>query len=321
MVIQNSSIEGANDEAIEDAASRIHEASRVQQMNIDNNHSRVIIVHEKSYMVISPPLKNKDDDYDGVRAFDGDNSTRSITTRDNYTEDDDIESNILYLEEKKRILKKVKIHREKEKAYIALNAHRIANGWEPPSRRSRSSSIWSEAKAMIEEFKLDGVGRICSDSEEGSSSEMVSSASIGTETQGSPSLYSSPEICQHPSTLSSSPPDTHVKNTSRTRKRQKIDISEVKHISSTEYAKECAGNEVEETITEDRDVHRGSTRRSSTRQHCVSPTARCQQAREMQLSMGSRKWTSQAVLKQIFGLTRAAISEHRRSIIGTGKGE
>lgn len=320
-MIQNTSIEGANDEAIEDAATRIHAASRPHRMNADSNLSHIFVADEKNNMVASLLLYSSDDNSDETSTCDGDNSTNSTSTSDNSAEVDSIESNLLYLEEKKQILKKAKLHMEKEKAYITLNAHRIANGRDPPSRRSTSPSIWSEAKAMVEEFKLDGVGGIRIDSEEGSSSEMVSSTINDSELRGSLSSHVAPDMRQPHSTSSSSSLDTWAKNTSRTRKRRKIDISRVKHISSAEYARECAGNDVEATATDDRDDGGGTTKRSSTRQHFMSPTGRCQQASEIQRSMDPRKWISQAVAKQIFALTHAAISEHRRSITGAGKGE
>lgn len=303
MVIHTISLEGANDEAIEDAASRIHEASRLRPRNVDTN-LRNNIGDEKRSMVFSVSSDTRDDKSDFINAFGGESSMSNSIGSDNYSDEDDIESDILYLEAKKRILRKAKIHQEKEKAYIALNAHNIVNGGEPSSRRSGSSSIWSEAKEMIEAFKLDAVGG----EEEG---ESMPSSSNDVETRANTSSHSSSDLCVSSSRRSSSPPHPHRKKAIRTRKRRKIDISMVKLLSSADFEKERTGDEVEVTITEDGGTH----------QLFVCPTTRCQEASEMHLSMDSRKWISQAMLMQIFALTNAAISEHRRSIIGVGKRE
>ena len=165
MGIHNISLEGANDEAIEYAASRIHEASRLRsrtaEINLRNN-----IGDDKSSMILSAPSDNRDDKSDFIDAFVGVNSMSNSIGSDNYSDDDDIESDILYLEAKKRILIKAKIHQEKEKAYIALNAHNIVNGREPSARCSRSSSIRSEAKAMIEAAQKKGPAEVNGDDED-----------------------------------------------------------------------------------------------------------------------------------------------------------
>jgi hypothetical protein len=295
MVIQNISIEGAYDEAIEDAANRIHEASRPQHMI---SSSGVLLVDEKN---------DNSDNFDDISALGFDNTT-SIATSDTYTDDDDIESNILYLEEKQIILKNVKFRREKEQAYIAVNAHNdIVNGRESSSRLTGPSSIWSEAKAIIDECRVVG----------------VKGSRIEEEESNSSNSNSAPDICLSLLPLSSSLPDSYVNNTSRTRKRPKIDLSMVKHISSAQFAKEYATNEAEVNKTEDGgdQNHMCITGRSPIYQNCISSTGRWQQAREMQLATDSRNWISQAALKQILALTNTAISEHRHSIIATGRSE
>jgi len=333
MVIQNMSIEGAYDEAIEDAARRILEASRPQRMvaigrtnsmsaiNVGNIPSPdEMIVDEKNDMMMSSPSDNYDNNSDEISALDGDNST-SASTCGNYTDDDDIESNIQYLEEKKRILKRAKMQEEKEEAYIADNAYDIVNGLEPSARRDGSSSIWSEAKAMVEEFKLVGVGGGRTEEEDINFPDLVSSSVSDTKKQGSTASHTAPDICLSRFPLSSSSLDSHANNAFLTRKRPKINLSMVKQVSSTEYSKDYAGNEEEVARAEDGDDHTRITGRSLIHQNYVSPAATWEQAGEMQLATDSRNWISQAVLKQILTLTNSAISEHRRSIIMTGKGE
>lgn len=305
-MIKNISLEGANDEAIEDAASRIYEASRLRSRKIANNFQD-IIVDRKSRMILSLPIYNRDDKTHSNSAFNGEKSAGSSSISDDYSDEDDIESSILYLEEKKIILKKAKIHQEREKAYFARNAHNIVNGRELSSRHSRSSSIWSEAKAMIEEFKVDAVVGSRSEEEDG---ELGSSSINEVEYRTSISSHSAHDLSSN-SKSSLSSPERHRRNGFRSRKRRKIDISMVKLVSSAEFEKERAELELEVTPCEDRvDIMTG-----------FSPTTRLLQASEMQLSMDSRKWISQAVLKQILVLSNAAISEHRRSITGAGKWE
>ena len=103
--MKSTSIEGANDQAIEDAASRIHEASRPQPMGVGCNQSGGFESHDNINICASPYKENLDDDSDGSSAFDGDNSTRSNTSNTsacdyNFIEDEDIENSIIYLEEK-----------------------------------------------------------------------------------------------------------------------------------------------------------------------------------------------------------------------------
>ena len=141
--------------------------------------------------------------------------------------------------------------------------------------------------------------------------ESMPSSSNDVEPRANTSSHSVSDLCLSSSRLSPSPPDPHRKKAFPTRKRRKIDISMVKLVSSSDFEKKRARDEVEVTITED----------GGTRQLFVCPTTTCQEASEMYLSMDSRKWISQAMLMQIFALTNAAISEHRRSIIGAGKRE
>lgn len=328
MVIQNISMEGAYAEAIEDAASRIHEAIRPQRIfpsssislsiiSIGKTSSAdIIVIDDKNDMVSSPPQCDNVNNSDEISALDGDNST---TSSDNYTDDDDLESNIFYLEEKKRILKKAKIQMEKEETYIAFNAHNMINGRDPSSRCARSSSIWSEAKAMIEEFRVVGVGISRNEEEEDSPPDLVSTSVSDVESRQSSSSHPAPDNCISftPSLL----PDISVDNTCQTRKRLRIDLSTVKQISSAEFSKECAKNEAEATGTKGWGDHICITGRSPIQQIYISPSERWQQASEMQLAIDSRNWISEHVLKQIFALTKAALSNHRRSIMTKGRGE
>ncbi len=320
--MKNTSVESANDQAIEDAASRIYEASRLQPMNVGCNQSQGIILHDRKGAVASPQIENEDDDSDERSAFDGDKSTTGRNTSSDtmacdysFIEDEDIENDIIYLEEKKRILKKAKIHMEKEKAYTAFSAHHIVNGRELPFRRRRNSSIWSEAKAVMKKIMMR------SDSEEVSPTEIVSFNVNDCERRENASSQSTPAIVRHPSTHSSSQPDTNSKTSSRARKRRKIDISKVQHISSTEYAKMCARKKEETALSSDGADDTGGAKRRSPRQHYFSATTRCQQVREMQLSMDSKNWISEVVLQQIFALSYAAIANHRCSMSTKGKGQ
>ena len=140
MISQNISIEGAYDEAIEDAASRIYEASRPQPIITDNScdgntislvqdsvrNIDEVVADENTSMALSRSLSNNDNNSDEIYALVGHNSIRTSIS-DSYTYDNDIVSDILFLEEKKRILKKAKVRNEKEEAYIAINARDISN--------------------------------------------------------------------------------------------------------------------------------------------------------------------------------------------------
>merc|ERR1711907_596146 len=120
MMVQ--SIEGAFDEAIETAARKIHAASGCRMITGEGNPSTV-----------KENVTSNDDGNDKCK--------------------NDIESSILFLEEKKQILKKTRTAKKKEEAYIAFNAHLILSGRE---RYSSRSSIWSEAKEIIDEYKKEG---------------------------------------------------------------------------------------------------------------------------------------------------------------------
>lgn len=319
--MKNTSVESANDQAIEDAASRIYEASRPQPMNVGCNKSPGIIAHDKRGAVASPQTETEDDDSDESSTFDGDSSTRTNTSSNttacdyNFFEDEDIENNIIFLEEKKRILKKAKVHFEKEKAYTAFYAQHIANGRELPFRRRRNPSIWSEAKAMMKKIMMR------SDSEEVSPTEIPSSNSNDCERVENASSQSTPAILRHPSTHSSSQPDTQEKSTSSARKRRKIDVSNVEHISSAEYAKVYARKGVEFVSSDNEDDGTGDAKRRSPRPHYFSATTRYQQVREIQLSMNSKNWITEAMLQEIFALSYTAIANQRRSISRKGKGQ
>lgn len=319
--MKNTSVESANDQAIEDAASRIYEAIRPQPMNIDCNQSPGIIAHDKRGAVASPQTETEDDDSDESSTFDGDSSTRTNTSSNttacdcNFFEDEDIENHIIFLEEKKRILKKAKVHLEKEKAYTAFYAQHIVNGRELPLRRRRNPSIWLEAKAMMKKIMMR------SDSEEVSPTEILSSNANDFERVEKASSQSTPVILRHPPTHSSSQPDTQEKSTSSARKRRKIDVSNVEHISSAEYAKAYARKGFEFESSDDEDDGTGDAKRRSPGPHYVSATTRYQQVREMQLSMNSKNWISEAMLQEIFALSYTAIANQRRSMSTKGKGQ
>jgi len=267
MVIQNNmSIESAYDEAIKVSARRIHLASRPMGQ-------------EESGV-------KKNSDYDN----DSDTSTC----------DSDIESHILFLEEKKRILEKAETRRRHETAYIAHSAHDILNDREFSSSRSGcSSSVWSEAKAILDEYK-NGTGV---NNEEDEGSDNVSSFSFLNEKKR---LYSSPSLpSSNYNTILSTAGKFVSSLTSPNKKRPKIDLSLVDQVSSTRF-----------------DAYNDDNASSSNIKCCIiSETTRCQQASDMQFATDSRHWISQVDLHQIFTLTNAAIAKHRLSLITTTKPE
>jgi hypothetical protein len=265
MVIQNKSIEGAYDKAIEDAAGRIHEASRPQRSNSstlsntiknveDTSRGNIIIAGEKNSKLLSLQLPDHHKFFDEICALGSDNSISTVTG-DSHMDDEDIVSNLLFLEEKKRILKKAKIRNEKEEAYIAVNAHDISNRREPCSRCVGSSSIWSEARQIIEKFKISGEKESGCEGDEERFQDFVPSSIEGQEKTSSSSDPTS-ESCSPTLPLSSPPSssrttmESYVEKISSTRKRPIIDLSMVRQVSSAEFSKECFEKEVDLTRTE-----------------------------------------------------------------------
>ena len=251
----NMTVESAYDEAVEGLGIPIYEASRPSFAS-NGNDSR----HSEKH-------GNSDE----------------ICATDSFLDEDDLESNIKFLEEKKLILKKAKLKRKKEEAYIALNAYVIANGQNPSSRCDEASSIWSKARALADEYKIGGRG----EDDEENSLELATSKVKSKRTRDD---------------SSNSVPGTYVNKIYQTRKRLKIDLSTVNHINSTEFAK-TYGNEEGAAKIENRGIYH----------NCISSTARLQLVREMQLAIDSRNWISQAVLKQILASTNIALSAYRRS--------
>mmetsp|Transcript_27879 Transcript_27879/g.65528 ORF Transcript_27879/g.65528 Transcript_27879/m.65528 type:complete len:333 (-) Transcript_27879:145-1143(-) len=318
MVSQNVSIEGAYDEAIEDAASRIYEASRPQRIiasnsSDSNTSSQVsnvdeIVKDEKSSIALSP-LINDDDNSEEIYALVG-HKRMSTSISDNYTYDGDIESDILYLEEKKRILKKAKVRNEKEEAYIAINARDISNRKEFCSRRFRSSEIWAEARRIVKKYKLSGEAGSRSDEDEANLPDLISSTIGDAERQGSTSPHSAPEFCS-PIVPSSSPSvEKDEYDISSTRKRTRIDLSTVKQVTSTEFARESFVNEEDPTEAVGEHDHSCVTERRVPQRNHILNASNWKQVREMLLATDSRNWISEAALKQILVLSSTAIAEH-----------
>mmetsp|Transcript_16020 Transcript_16020/g.16006 ORF Transcript_16020/g.16006 Transcript_16020/m.16006 type:complete len:278 (+) Transcript_16020:53-886(+) len=264
MMIQNNmSIASAYDEAIKVSARRIHLASRPMGQEESGGLK-----------------KNSDCDNDS----------------DTSTCESDIESHILFLEEKKRILEKAETRRRHETAYIASSAHDILNDRELSSSRSRgSSSVWSEAKAIIDEYQ-NGAGI---NNEEDEGSDNASSSSFLNEKKR---LYSSPSLpSSNYNTLLSTAGKFVSSLTSPNKKRPKIDLSLVDQVSSTRF-----------------DAYNDENASNSHINCCIiSETTRCQQASDMQFATDSRHWISQVDLQQIYTLTNAAIAKHRLSLIAT----
>merc|ERR1711924_449925 len=220
------------------------------------------------------------------------------TNSDNYMYDDDVESNILFLEEKKQILKKARFRKEKEQAYVALNAYAISNRREPYSRHTECSSIWSEAKKIVKKLKLSGGIGSRSEEDEGNSQDSMSSAVGGVEGQ-STSSQSEPEICSLTSSIAPSLSESCENGVASTRKRRRIDLSMVKKMTSKEFTKEYIAKEIDRTRSEDECDHESVAERKETERNHAFHTARWQQAREMLLAMDARKWISEAELKHI----------------------
>jgi len=273
MIHNNMSIEGAYDEAIEVAARRIHLASRP---NLEETSSSSSVGQEESDV-------KKNSDYDN----DSDTSTC----------ESDIESHILFLEEKKRILEKAETRRRHEHAYIAHSAHEILNDRELSSSRSGcSSSVWSDAKAILDEYK-NGAGV---NNEEDEGSDNASSSSFLNEKKR---LFSSPSLpSSNYNTILSTAGKFVSSLTAPNKKRPKIDLSLVEQVSSTRF-----------------DAYNNNDGASSSNINfgIISETTRCQQASDMQYATDSRHWISQVDLHQIFTLTNAAIAKHRLSLIAT----
>ncbi|OEU18439.1 hypothetical protein FRACYDRAFT_236717 [Fragilariopsis cylindrus CCMP1102] len=169
------SMEGAYDEAIEVAARRIHLAIRPTSMNASNSSSSLSENND------STAGGGQEEEVDSTSSDDNDSSEQQVLddannsinddsydSNDDDLEDEDIESTIQFLQEKILILKKVEARRKNEEAYIACNAHEIMNGREPShTNHVKSSSVWSEAKDLLEEYKIGvgGQGEVADDDE------------------------------------------------------------------------------------------------------------------------------------------------------------
>lgn len=335
MPIQNKSIEGAYDEAIEDAASRIYEASRPQRAiasnSSDNNNTslnrcsaeivsnvEVIVADEKTGMTLSQPSSYTGNNSNDIYDLMGDNDIIPRVCDNNIMFDDDIVSNIHFLEEKKQILKKVKVQNEKEKAYVAANAHDISNRREHDSHRTRPSAIWTDARKIVEKFKLSRERGSRSEEDEGYSHDSISSTVGDVERPESTPSHSESEIC---SPLMPSLPEYYEYNASSTRKRTRIDLSTVKQVSSTQFAKESLAKEGDLATSGDEHDDECHTEKKIAQQNHILNATRWQQVREMLLATDSRNWISEAALEQIFVLSSTAISEYQRSILATGDGQ
>ena len=324
------SMEGAYDEAIEVAARRIHLAIRptahettiTTSMNASHSSSSLSENEE------ADSTSSDDNDSSEQQVLDDANNSindDSYDSNDDDLEDEDIESTIQFLQEKILILKKVEARRKNEEAYIACNAHEIMNGREPShTNHVKSSSVWSEAKDLLEEYKIGvgGQGEVAED-DEGEQQQKRSLSPPPQQLQEQPSSSSNNN---YNNILSSAqnffPRSLQTATDEPKNKRLKIDLSFVKLISSTRFDVEASADFVGGTTTSmPPPLPTVSLRTSSNNLQnydtcCnISPNIRCQQASDMQFATDSRRWISQDALQQISITTNTAIAKHRYSLI------
>ena len=326
------SMEGAYDEAIEVAARRIHLAIRptahettiTTSMNASNSSSSLSENEE------ADSTSSDDNDSSEQQVLDDANNSindDSYDSNDDDLEDEDIESTIQFLQEKILILKKVEARRKNEEAYIACNAHEIMNGREPShTNHVKSSSVWSEAKDLLEEYKIGvgGQGEVADD-DEGEQQQKRSLSPPPQQLQEQPSSSSNNN---YNNILSSAqnffPRSLQTATDEPKNKRLKIDLSFVKLISSTRFDVEASADLVGGPPTSTSmppPLPTVSLRTSSNNLQnydtcCnISPNIRCQQASDMQFATDSRRWISQDALQQISITTNTAIAKHRFSLI------
>lgn len=325
------SMEGAYDEAIEVAARRIHLAIRptahettiTTSMNASNSSSSLSENEE------ADSTSSDDNDSSEQQVLDDANNSindDSYDSNDDDLEDEDIESTIQFLQEKILILKKVEARRKNEEAYIACNAHEIMNGREPShTNHVKSSSVWSEAKDLLEEYKIGvgGQGEVADD-DEGEQQQKRSLSPPPQQLQEQPSSSSNNN---YNNILSSAqnffPRSLQTATDEPKNKRLKIDLSFVKLISSTRFDVEASTDLVGGTTTTSMPPPlptvslRTSSNNLQNYDTCcnISPNIRCQQASDMQFATDSRRWISQDALQQISITTNTAIAKHRFSLI------
>ena len=325
------SMEGAYDEAIEVAARRIHLAIRptlhettiTTSMNASNSSSSLSENEE------ADSTSSDDNDSSEQQVLDDANNSindDSYDSNDDDLEDEDIESTIQFLQEKILILKKVEARRKNEEAYIACNAHEIMNGREPShTNHVKSSSVWSEAKDLLEEYKIGvgGQGEVADD-DEGEQQQKRSLSPPPQQLQEQPSSSSNNN---YNNILSSAqnffPRSLQTATDEPKNKRLKIDLSFVKLISSTRFDVEASADFVGGTTTTSMPPPlptvslRTSSNNLQNYDTCcnISPNIRCQQASDMQFATDSRRWISQDALQQISITTNTAIAKHRFSLI------
>ena len=326
------SMEGAYDEAIEVAARRIHLAIRptahettiTTSMNASNSSSSLSENEE------ADSTSSDDNDSSEQQVLDDANNSindDSYDSNDDDLEDEDIESTIQFLQEKILILKKVEARRKNEEAYIACNAHEIMNGREPShTNHVKSSSVWSEAKDLLEEYKIGvgGQGEVADDADEGEQQQKRSLSPPPQQLQEQPSSSSNNN---YNNILSSAqnffPRSLQTATDEPKNKRLKIDLSFVKLISSTRFDVEASADFVGGTTTTSMPPPlptvslRTSSNNLQNYDTCsnISPNIRCQQASDMQFATDSRRWISQDALQQISITTNTAIAKHRFSLI------
>ena len=326
------SMEGAYDEAIEVAARRIHLAIRptahettiTTSMNASHSSSSLSENEE------ADSTSSDDNDSSEQQVLDDANNSindDSYDSNDDDLEDEDIESTIQFLQEKILILKKVEARRKNEEAYIACNAHEIMNGREPShTNHVKSSSVWSEAKDLLEEYKIGvgGQGEVADDDEGEQQQQKRSLSPPPQQLQEQPSSSSNNN---YNNILSSAqnffPRSLQTATDEPKNKRLKIDLSFVKLISSTRFDVEASTDLVGGTTTTSMPPPlptvslRTSSNNLQNYDTCcnISPNIRCQQASDMQFATDSRRWISQDALQQISITTNTAIAKHRFSLI------
>lgn len=87
------------------------------------------------------------------------NSNDNGSENDSFISDDDLDSEISFLEKKQAILERASEALKRDEAYMVLKAHDIVNG----KYLLFGSSLWSEARAIIDVLKKEG-GGLLSDS-------------------------------------------------------------------------------------------------------------------------------------------------------------
>lgn len=166
------SIEGAYDQALEAAARRIQLVSR--DSNMSGSSGYLSDTEKSSGRESSEPSaagrtspggvdtegSSLTDDPTSLLSRASSNSLGSTSSssssnnaNDSFVSDDDLDIEISYLEKKQAILERASAALKRDEAYTALKAHDIINGRLVPY----GSSLWSEARAILDVLKEEGM--------------------------------------------------------------------------------------------------------------------------------------------------------------------